>query len=402
MYYGRDYNDYLDMASRTADYTGPVKGLPEPARPEDVTIIRDYLNKIVAVRAIAPGTAKTEANLLLQFARATSGLKGISTDEITGAIARLRSTRKKNTLARLIPLVKRFSIWLHKNQNPGIDLEEIRALKAPRQDVSGRTAAKMLTADEVTKIIAAGRTSRDHAILAMLYEGSARPIEIITAKWGDLSFDEYGCVWNTAGKTEKNRYVRLIMAAPYLKQWRNDYPEDLDPDAPLFVTLRRPHRALSSSGLRVIIEKTAARSGIKKAIFPYLFRHSRITAMIADETPESIVKSQAWGSLRTNQLATYTHLSGTDIDRVLLARAGIITDAPKTPAGVRPIQCGWCNEINAPTNKFCAQCGAGLTKEAILSKSQVEELADKKAEALTDEQIDRIAARVILMQKSKK
>jgi hypothetical protein len=86
--------------------------------------------------------------------------------------------------------------------------------------------------------------------------------------------------------------------------------------------------------------------------------------MIADEVPETIVKKVAWGSVRSNMLATYAHLSDADVDRVLLAKAGIKTPEKKAEVGVRARQCTNCGKINASTDKFCSICGTPLTSAA--------------------------------------
>jgi len=56
-------------------------------------------------------------------------------------------------------------------------------------------------------------------------------------------------------------------------------------------------------------------------------------------------------------LATYAHLSDADIDRVLLAKAGIKTPEKKVEVGVRPRQCPGCGKINTATDLYCSICG---------------------------------------------
>ena len=102
--------------------------------------------------------------------------------------------------------------------------------------------------------------------------------------------------------------------------------------------------------------------------------------MIADEVPETIVKKIAWGSVRSNMLATYAHLSDADVDRVLLAKAGIKTPEKKAEVGVRARQCGHCGKINGSTDKHCANCGTPITKSGLKNKEDIIRLIDENPE----------------------
>ncbi len=154
------------------------------------------------------------------------------------------------------------------------------------------------------------------------------------------------------------------MSAPYLLSWKNDHPKP-EPDLPIFISLKSNSRIqpLTQSGLKTLIYGLGHQALPGKDIFPYLLRHSRITAMIADEIPESIVKTQGWGSVNSRMLGTYTHLSNADVDRVLLTRAGITSPETKKDDSLKPRQCSHCGKVHPPTRKFCDECGTPLTKE---------------------------------------
>jgi uncharacterized paraquat-inducible protein A len=130
-----------------------------------------------------------------------------------------------------------------------------------------------------------------------------------------------------------------------------------------------------------LLHRIAKESGLKKKISLYLFRHSRITNMLQQEYPESAIKLQAWGNLRTPMLATYAHLDGTYVDGVMLERAGIIqTEKKKKSDALKAEQCPHCHEINKPGAQYCNVCGRPLTEEAQQAqktgKSKLDELLD--------------------------
>jgi len=84
-------------------------------------------------------------------------------------------------------------------------------------------------------------TSRDRALISMLYEGGFRVKELGTLTWEQVTFDDHGLIVNVNMKTEKPRYVRMVASAPLLAQWKNDYPCAISPQGMVFISnLRRP------------------------------------------------------------------------------------------------------------------------------------------------------------------
>jgi len=86
----------------------------------------------------------------------------------------------------------------------------------------------MLTPEEVSLIIQTARSPRDKALLAMLYDGSNRPIELLRLKWSDIHYDEFGAYFITDAKTNKERRIRLTnISLGYLEQWKKKHPDPI-------------------------------------------------------------------------------------------------------------------------------------------------------------------------------
>ena len=110
--------------------------------------------------------------------------------------------------------------------NKKIDLSEIESVKLPEPQWKTKQPSDMLTIEEVTTIIQSARTDRDKAFLAVLYDGSNRPVELLRLKWGDIKADEFGYYFVTDAKTRKERHIRLTtQSIPYLDQWRAAHPD---------------------------------------------------------------------------------------------------------------------------------------------------------------------------------
>jgi integrase len=262
-----------------------------------------------------------------------------------------------------VTIVKPFYLWMIEAGYSPLKEKDILALKRPKRDLMTKTVADILTEEEIKKMVLSCESTRDRAILMMLYDGGFRIGELGKLTWGQLSFDSYGVVINVDEKTGKPRYVRLIAATPYLAKWKDDYP--FEPTGNNLVFISHQNKAIEYNAIYRQIRRIAERAGIQKNVHPHIFRHTRITTMMEKGIPESVIKSMMWGSLTTDMFACYAHLSNRSIDDALLEQAGIKRPEKDTAADVlAPRQCPVCHLINGPTSRFCGQCGLSLTEEA--------------------------------------
>ena len=290
----------------------------------------------------------------------------LTDDMLNHALREIRKRKyKPNILRHHVGKLKRFLTWMNENGHTDISLKTIEKIKVPGLDYDTKKPSQMLEEEEIRTIIDTCRHPRDKALFSMLYEGSFRPVELVELRWDQVTFDEYGAVINTAQKTGKPRYIRLISSRQYLAAWQAAYPLTRTGDAYVFVAVTRPHRPIGYTGMQNLLHRIVKESGLKKKVSLYLFRHTRITHMMQQDFPESVIKLQAWGNLRTPMLATYAHLDGSYVDGVMLERAGIVqTEMKKKSDALKPEQCPYCKTINAPGAQDCTKCGMPLKGES--------------------------------------
>jgi integrase len=258
--------------------------------------------------------------------------------------------------------------------------KDILRLKRPKRDLMTKTVADILTEEEIKKLVEACESTRDRALLMMLYDGGFRIGELGKLTWGQVSFDNYGVIVNVDEKTGKPRYVRLLAASPYLAKWKDDYPFDPVGNNLVFITHQK--RAIEYNAVYRQLKRIAERTDVKKNIHPHIFRHTRITNLIEKGIPESVIKTMMWGSLTTDMFACYAHLTNRSVDDALLEQAGIKrTEKEEKKEVLAPRQCPSCHLINGPTSRFCNQCGRSLTEEA---EEKYQESATKIREMLRD------------------
>jgi len=257
--------------------------------------------------------------------------------------------------------------------------KKVKAIKTPRKDTITKTASQLLTPEEVKVLIKASRSSRDRAMIMTLYEGGFRPGEVCQLKWRDMKSDPNGIAVNVNFKTGITRYIRLVMAKKYISEWRADYPLPITPES--FVFLNEKRLPLTWAAMAVQINRIAKRAGMTKHITPHLFRHSRITHLLREGASESVVKMMMWGSLNTDMLMTYAHLTGGDVDAEISRLYGLATKTGQKSARLEPRICPSCNLINPPGEDYCRGCMEALSIQAVADEDAIRRFIIKNPKA---------------------
>jgi site-specific recombinase XerD len=344
----------------------------------DRNLIDEYVLELSSASKIGGQRKYTIINELVLFRRfAGCDYKDLTTPGALKAIQALKTGNSSKgkpfspkTLQTVIVVVRAFLLWLVENNYATLNSEKIKKIAPPRPPKTTHRPEDLLTREDIKKLIDAAYTSRDRAFIATLYESGMRIIELAHIRWKDLAFEPpYGVrVYIPDTKNNQTRYVRLLMAASYLATWRND-SKMTGPDDMVFVS--RQDTPLTYQNALVITKTLGERAGFEKRISPHLFRHSRITHLIQNNTQESIIKKMMWNNLDTKMFGVYVSLSDDDIDKELADKAGIRLKHVKPDISLEPIQCQGCGELNGPTHQFCSQCGKPLTPEA---RANVEEV----------------------------
>jgi len=249
-----------------------------------------------------------------------------------------------------------------------------------RNSTNIKLPEELLTEEDVLRLIRAGKTPRDRAFVAMLYETGCRISEILFLKIKHVRFDEYGACLVVDGKTGPRR-IRVISAVPYLTEWLNAHPDKDDPSAWLW---RDPHGAcLKYTAVLSLVKRLVRRAGLKKHVHPHLFRHSRAT-FLANHLKEAQMK-EYFGWVRASEMAAvYVHLSGRDVDNALLELHGIARDEDEVEkTRLKPKQCARCELTNPATHRFCKRCGHPLDNATSIELVQ-QQMDRKDADNLLD------------------
>lgn len=338
---------------------------------DDTALIREYVAEMRASNGIGVARANKITFALVNWRRFIGPYRSNTVADLYQAVHVIKSATsqrgrpfKQNTIRDHIIFLKRIYLWMIENGYSNIPVKKVEKIRAPPEDHNTKLPEHLLSLQEIETMIRACRSSRDRAIIALLYESGCRIGELARLTWERVRFDRYGVVLTVDDtKCSTQRYVRLVLARPYLAAWQADYP--FEPVGSALVFLSSHHRILKHGTAMKLLNTTARRAGLNKHITPHIFRHSRITHLIAEGMNESVIKLMMWGNINTKMFATYAHLTGKEIDQEVLRNYGIVPEDGETERPLEAIQCPHCITVNPPGSKYCLRCGLGLGEDAV-------------------------------------
>lgn len=217
---------------------------------DDADLIIEFVTELQASQGITVSRANKITSHLVNWRLYIGPYRAATTGDIFSAIATIKDARsqrgrsfKQNTLHDYVMFLKRFYLWLIENEYSNVSQAKVQKIRPPRVDRCTKLPDQMLSQEEIEALLRACQSSRDRAIIALLYESGCRIGELARLTWQRVQFDAYGMVVSVEDtKCHTQRYVRLVMATPV--------PRGLEERLPL-----RAHRRCP--GLHHAAEETA-------------------------------------------------------------------------------------------------------------------------------------------------
>jgi integrase/recombinase XerD len=301
--------------------------------------------------------------------------------DIKSLLGKLETSKYSYSTKRDLKItLRKFYKWLRGTETIP---EEVSWFKTNLKSNNRKLPEEVLTQEEVAKMIRVAGNTRDRAFISTFYESGCRIGEILTLKLKHVVPANPGIQLTVDGKTGARR-IRIIASAVYLNQWINIHPYNENPEAYLWVS--RNGEIIGYRTVTQLLAKLKQKAGIKKRIYPHIFRHSRATHL-ANHLTEAQMK-QYFGWIQASKMASvYVHLSGRDVDDAILKCYGIVKqDQQMQNDPLKPKTCDRCHKINPATNEYCDRCGMPLTKKAVMELMQ-RDLAIRTADNLLDQLI---------------
>lgn len=179
----------------------------------------------------------------------------------------------------------------------------------------------VLSSHEIEAILAVPNTRkpsgiRDHALLELIYASGLRASELVGLKLHDINFEL--CILKVMGKGRKERIVPFGGKARksverYCKFVRPKWTAKHPAESALFVS--RLGRRMSRQALWNVVKITARRAGIKKDLYPHIFRHSFATHLLESGADLRVLQEMLGHSdISTTQI--YTHVDRSRLKKV--------------------------------------------------------------------------------------
>lgn len=172
---------------------------------------------------------------------------------------------KPNTRKRIIASVKSLFTFGHKLGYLVVNVGAVVHLPPAKDEL----AARILTEDEVLRMIHKTERQRDNVLLRLLYASAGRISEVSRLTWADVRPSGDSGQVTLFGKGGKTRAVKLSKATwVTLQTYRNGASND----QPLFISQKGGR--LEETQVHRIVKAAAVRAGIQGNVSAHWLRHS--------------------------------------------------------------------------------------------------------------------------------
>ena len=270
--------------------------------------ISDFLSYLEVEANYSENTIKSYENDLNKFEEyyKHKDLLKITSKDIDKFIQTLNDLAP-STVSHNISSLKTFYSYFLKLER--ISVNPTDGIKSPKLGVHLPT---YLTIDEINKLLDIEVTdafsSRNKAILELMYATGLRISEVITLEFKNLDYEE--CIVRVIGKGSKERIVPINdYAIKYLRDYIDNYrPELVKNEINNYIFLNNHGRMLTRQGIFKMIKNYASIKGIKKTIGPHTLRHTFATHLLENGADLRVIQELLGHSdISTTQI--YTHLT---------------------------------------------------------------------------------------------
>ena len=220
-------------------------------------MVEDFYN-LLLVEGLAELTVDGYRRVLSKFFRETGTTKPKRKDVESYVAALRKGEYSYSHIANTSVAIERYMAFIK------------RPVKLGRPRKPKNIIKTVLTEGEVARILAAAKNERERAIIALLAYSGIRCKELCSLRVSDLDLDNLR-LRIICGKGSRDRVVYLSRECARIL---TEYISRFGPSGSelLFTTLQgRPYNGWA---LRKLVKTVAARAGIKKRVYPHLFRHS--------------------------------------------------------------------------------------------------------------------------------
>ena len=272
-----------------------------------------YVQYVKIERNLAPNTVESYSRDLAKFRAHCAAcdvhqLAQVQAQTVLEFLIELSSSKMSvRTQARNLVALR--GLFAHMRREKLMEVDPTASVELPK---IGRKLPEVLTLQEVEQFLAAPDPEsrlglRDLAMLELLYATGLRVTELCRLRMDELNMD-HGYI-SALGKGRKQRLVpvgesALAALLRYLEKCRPGLDRKQSP----FLFLTQRAGPMTRQGFWKMVGKYARATGISKAIYPHMLRHSFATHLLEHGADLRAVQAMlGHADISTTQI--YTHVS---------------------------------------------------------------------------------------------
>jgi ribosomal protein L40E len=127
-----------------------------------------------------------------------------------------------------------------------------------------------------------------------------------------------------------------------------------------------------------MLQRLFRKAGIKKPCHPHLFRHSRVTYILANGIMNEQQAKTYFGWTPESDVigSTYAHLTDSDANNAIL-RENNLAPHQQAQRDLQPVTCRICGQLNTPRAEYCQRCHAVLDLHRAYEHQQLHDLKEE-------------------------
>lgn len=305
----------------------------------------------------------------------------VDLERVIGLLLQHRPAYSALTISTHQKLLRRFLLYVQApDQFPNLKTfpEAIAWMKGHvrRRDRPTLQRSDLLTPAEIDQLLRTTNYARDRAFISTLWEAGPRVGEIGNMHLKDAVPVANGYTLNITGKTG-TRNPLVVTSAPHLSAWLSLHPDAANPEAPLWPQLRS-HQPLGYDAINRMLQRLFRKAGIKKPCHPHLFRHSRVTYLLANGIMNEQQAKTYFGWTPESDVigSTYAHLTDSDANNAIL-RENNLAPHQQAQRDLQPVTCHICGQLNTPRAEYCQRCRAVLNLSKAYEHQQLHDLKEE-------------------------
>ena len=255
-------------------------------------------------RNYSPRTIRTYLSMLVQLSRHY----GFSPDSVTTEQVKeyLFYCKEKRCLSNSFINQTISALKILRQDVLGLEWDDGIKIKRPRKD---HHLPVILSKQEINALVEVTANPKHKAIMAVLYSTGMRREELLNLRLCDIDPGRM-VVRINHGKGNKSRDTLLAVKTLKLLRfyYTHTYPK---PIMYVFEGGGKPGQPYSASSVIKVIKRAAARTGIKKNIYPHSLRHAFATHMLEQGVNLKLIQ-KLMGHRSLGSTMVYLHLAAID------------------------------------------------------------------------------------------